>query len=135
MLRRDPEIPPMMPETTSGEIGTVELVQRTMSDARELVRLEVALAKDELQTDLIEAKAAIIRAGIAVVLALSGLASLVVAFGLALGPIAALALALVLLTMAVTLGRAAFRRLPKKPLSSTLQRLRSDESTIGDHLS
>jgi uncharacterized membrane protein YqjE len=125
----------MMPETTSGEIGTVELVQRTMSDARELVRLEVALAKDELQTDLIEAKAAIIRAGIAVVLAMSGVASLVVAFGLALGPIAALALALVLLTMAVTLGRAAFRRLPKKPLSSTLQRLRSDESTIGDHLS
>jgi uncharacterized membrane protein YqjE len=125
----------MMPARTSGEIGTVELVQRAMSDARELVRLEVALAKDELRTDLIEAKAAIIRAGIAVVLALSGLASLVVAFGLALGPIAALALALVLLTMAVTLGRAAFRRLPKKPLSSTLQRLRSDESTIGDHLS
>jgi hypothetical protein len=135
LLRRDPEIPPMMPETTSGEIGTVELVQRTMSDARELVRLEVALAKDELQTDLIEAKAAIIRAGIAVVLAMSGVASLVVAFGLALGPIAALALALVLLTIAATLGRAAFQRLPKKPLSSTLQRLRADESTIGDHLS
>jgi hypothetical protein len=59
----------------------------------------------------------------------------VVAFGLALGPIAALALALVLLTIAATLGRAAFQRLPKKPLSSTLQRLRADESTIGDHLS
>jgi uncharacterized membrane protein YqjE len=125
----------MMPATTSGEIGTVELVQRTMSDARELVRLEVALAKDELQTDLIEAKAAVIRAGIAVVLALSGLASLVVAFGLALGPIAALALALVLLAVAAALARAAFRRLPKKPLSSTLQRLRADESTIAGHLS
>jgi uncharacterized membrane protein YqjE len=125
----------MTPATLSGEMDAVDLVQRAVSDARELIRLEVALAKDELQTDLTEAKSAILYAGVAVVLALSGLASLVVAFGLALGPIAALALAAVLLVVAATLGRAAFRRLPKKPLRSTLQRLKADESMIAEHAS
>jgi uncharacterized membrane protein YqjE len=125
----------MTPATSSGEMDALDLVQRAVSDARELIRLEVALAKDELQTDLTEAKSAILYAGVAVVLALSGLASLVVAFGLALGPIAALALAAVLLVVAATLGRAAFRRLPKKPLRSTLQRLKADESMIAEHAS
>lgn len=113
----------------------MELVRSAITDARELLRLEIALAKEELQRDLTEAKSASITAGVAVVLALTGLASLVVALGLALGPFVALFLGLVLLAGAGGLGYAAFRGWPKKPMSSTVQRLQLDENIIGGHLS
>jgi uncharacterized membrane protein YqjE len=120
---------------SSGEIGSLELVERTISDARELVRLEIALAKEDLQRELKDARLALISAGIAFVLALLGVTSLVVALGLAFGPLFALALGIVVALIAVGLACVALQRLPKKPLNSTVQRLRLHESIVGEHLS
>jgi protein-S-isoprenylcysteine O-methyltransferase Ste14 len=120
---------------SSGEIGTAELIQHALTDARELTGLEIALAKDELRRDFVAAKSAAIMASTAGVLALTGLISLALALGLACGPPIALAVGLMLFAAAAALGLSAFRRLPKKPMSATALRLEDDKNVLKEHLS
>ena len=107
---------------------TTALVREALSDVREVVRLEVALARREFATELAGAKAAAIALGTASATALIALTLLLVAVVLALPVpwIAALALSAVLLAVAIGLGVVGWRTLPKKPLQKTRNRIETD---------
>jgi uncharacterized membrane protein YqjE len=125
----------MMHETSSEDASVVELVRRAAGDARELGRLEIALAKQELLADLAAAKSTAILAGSAVALALVGLSSLVVALGITLGPVVALVVGLALLASAAALAFGAYKSLPKPPMIETVRRLGMDEKILEEHIS
>jgi hypothetical protein len=110
-------------------LSTAELVRHAVEEAKLLARAEVLHAKKELQEELRALKVAGILLGVAGVLALAGLSALMVSGGLAL-PLAAwlgvLLVGLFLLLVAGVLGLAGYKRLPKKPLRHTQQRLKVD---------
>jgi uncharacterized membrane protein YqjE len=120
---------------SSEELAATELVQRSIDDSRELVRLELALAKDELLQDLRSARTAAILGGVAMVLSFMALASFTVAVGVLLGPLVVGGVGLALLIGAGTCGFIAFRRIPLTPMASTLRRLETDKRSIAEHLS
>lgn len=124
-----------MQSASSSDLGTSELVQRAAMDAKELVRLEIALAKNELALELEAAKSSAIMGGIAVACALTGIGALVLALGLFLGPWVALGVASGLLVTAAVLGFFAYGRFPKKPMGLTGKRLANDETLLKEHLS
>ncbi len=115
--------------------GALALVESSIAEMRELVRLEFALAKDEFQNDLSAVRAAALLGGAAVVLAATGLACLLIAMGVALGPRLACILAMVLLAAAGALVYAAFLRLPRRPMASTMHRIEVDKVALKEHVS
>ena len=110
-------------------LSTAELVRHAIDEARLLARAEILHAKKELKEEVQAARTAGILLGAAGVLALVGLAALLVAVGLAL-PVAqwlgVLIVGLVLVLAAGGLGLAGKKRLPGKPLSHTQERLKTD---------
>src|SRR5258706_15755369 len=66
---------------------TTELLREAVDEARNLVRLEVALAKDELHTELRAARSAAIALGVALVAVVLAVATLLMAARVAPGPI------------------------------------------------
>jgi uncharacterized membrane protein YqjE len=125
----------MMHSVSTSELGTAELVQRATADARDLVRLEIALARDDLARELSAFKTSAISTGVALVLAIVGVASLVMSLGIAIGAIGALVVGLSLLAIATGLGCLAYVRFPKKPLAATEHRLEEDKRLIQGQLS
>jgi Putative Actinobacterial Holin-X, holin superfamily III len=115
--------------------GTVDLVERAMGNSAELVRLELALAREEIRHDLVAAKVGASLGAAAVALGLLGLASLCVAFGVALGPLGALVLGGALLVAATVLAVLAAKKFPMKPLEATTRRLEDDGQLLKEHLS
>lgn len=110
------------------EATTGALVREAFEEAKELVRLEVALAKEELESELEQAKKAAIGFGIALAASFVALAMLGVALILALGGTAIVAL-LVTAGYLVVAGAATgigYKLLPKEPLAHTRRRLAAD---------
>src|SRR5262249_1120929 len=106
-MTTDDQGPVPMGETTT------DLVKQAIDEARELARLEVALAKNDALTELHDLKASAIAFGIAAAAALLGMALLLVALVLALGGItAALLLGVALLVVAGCLVLFALSKLP-----------------------
>jgi hypothetical protein len=112
--------------------SAADLVRDAIDEARELVRLEVALAKDEARTELYETRAGAIALGVTATLAVLGLAMLLVALVLAIGSgwVSPLICGLVLLACAALGAYVAWRVLPKKPLDETRRRLSADVSEL-----
>ena len=104
---------------------TQELLREALEQTRELVRIEFALARDEIEEDLERAKRGGIWAGIGVVFASAMLAALVLSLVLALGGTAAIALAIAggLAVLAAAAGAMAFQVFPRAPLQRTRTRL------------
>jgi len=115
-------------------VGAVELIEKSVEDGRDLIRLEIDLAKDELLHDLRSARSAAILAAIAIALALNAFASLLVALGVAVGASVVAYVGLALLVTAAVLAFAALRTMPKAPLASTLRRLEADKVTLTESL-
>ena len=90
MASLQPFIPP--PTDLRPEASAAELVREALDETKQLVKLEVELAKDELRHDLAEAKRAAIMFGVAAVAALLAAAMMFVALALAIfpGPVPAL---------------------------------------------
>ncbi len=110
-------------------LSTAELVRHALAEARLLVKAEVLHAKKELRDELKAARTSGILLGAGFVLALCGLAVLFVALGLALPLSAWLGVLLVgvaVLIIAGGLGWLGVKRLPKKPLPHTQERLKTD---------
>ena len=84
------------------EASTADLVREALDEAKQLVKIEIALAKDEVKRELVEAKKAAILFGIAAAFAFLAAAMLLVSVALAIfpGPIPALAIGLGLLVTA-----------------------------------
>jgi len=122
---------PVPPEPT-----TVDLAKQVLADARELVQLEVRLAKAELLEEMAEAKRAAIAAVFAFGFALLALSALVVALVLALGatPFAALAVAGGFVAVAAGLGIYAYSAAPHSLLGRTRQHVKDDISELKEHV-
>jgi uncharacterized membrane protein YqjE len=117
------------------ELSTADLLGRTMSDAKQLVRTELALAKQDLRAD---AKAAM-RGAVELVLAYSCgvlmLASLVMSIALAVGHSAlALGFAIAFFVLGAVAGALGYKALPKHPLDATRTRVAGDIDRLKEHM-
>ncbi|MBX5481125.1 MAG: phage holin family protein [Myxococcaceae bacterium] len=111
------------------ELSTRELVQHAITEAKLLARAEIEHARLELKAELREARTAAIAFGVGAVLALCGLAVLFVALALVLpmsDAAGALLVGIVLLIVAGIAALVGARRVPKKPMERTRERLLSD---------
>jgi uncharacterized membrane protein YqjE len=124
--------------TTNVQIpaAAADPVRQAISDARELVVMEMRLALVEARSDLRQAKSAAIAGTVAVVLALFCCVALLVALILALGgtPVMALLVAAVFFFAAGGVGAYAYSALPKKLLERTRARLMSDMSYLKERV-
>jgi len=118
--------------TTAGR-PTTELLRRVLGDTTDLVRAELALAKQELGT---EGRATLMAALIgtaAGALSILAVTMLVLALVIALGarPSAALAIAGAALIVMAGIGAfGAWKLVPKRPLERTRSRIESDVERI-----
>lgn len=118
------------------EASTVDLVREALDEARELVRVEIELAKSEMDGEIARAKRAAIALGIAVAAAVLVLCMLAVALVLALGATApvALVVAAVLLVVGGIAAFLGYSSLPKNPLERTRHRLKSEVTQLKEHI-
>lgn len=110
-------------------LSTAELIRHALTESRLLVRAELLHAKKELREELKAAKTAGIMLGAGAVLLLMALSCLFVAAGLALPlgePWNVLVMGVVLLAISGLLLFLGLKRLPKKPLPHTQERLKMD---------
>lgn len=121
------------PEWQSDEqlrhLSTAELVRHALDEAKLLVKAEVLAAKRELKEELVAAKRAGILLGASAVLALCGLAALFVALGIALPGAPGWGVAIVAVLLLAIAGGLAFygvKRVPKKPMERTVDRIKTD---------
>src|SRR5260370_29587369 len=113
-----------MHQTPSTNASTPDLVREAVEDARHLIRLEIALARDELTHQIASTKTASISLGAAAGALVSPLTMFMVAIAAAFSVIslAALVLGAVLLAASSWLGFAGFKTLPNAPLGPTRRR-------------
>jgi uncharacterized membrane protein YqjE len=118
------------------EASTAELVKEAMDEAKELVRLEVALAKEEVKEELKEVEHAAISFGVAAGASVIVLCLLAVAIVLAFGGtvLAALLVAAAFLVIAGIAGYLGYGMLPKKPMEKTRHRLEHDVNQLKEHI-
>ena len=118
------------------DLSTRELGQQAFDETKELVRLEIALAREDLRSELRQAKTAAILLGIAGALAIVALAIFDVAVVIALGNTvtAALSVAFIVVAEVAVLGFIGYRKLPKAPLARTRERLASDVRELKEHV-
>jgi hypothetical protein len=116
-----------MAEAPSGETAT-QLVREALEQMRELVRLEVALAREEARDEWVRARAAGVSLGAGGVAALMGLTMLLVALaaGVAHMVVAALVIGGILIVLAAALGLIGYRGIPRKPMVGTKERIEAD---------
>ena len=115
------ETPPSERSVASLEAAsTADLVREAMEGARELVRLEVALAKEEMKAELEHVQRAAVGLGIA-------LASSVLVLCL-------LSVALVFLVIGGVAALVGYSKLPKAPLERTRHRLETDMIQLKEHI-
>ena len=128
---------PMLPgKDPLEEASTAELVKDALVEARELVKLEVELAKNEVKGEVKALEHVAIGFGVAFVFALLFLAMMSVALVVALGGTAVAATVLGLVYAALAGGAAwyGYGKLPKKPLDRTRERLRTDLRQLKEHV-
>ncbi|MDB5214682.1 MAG: hypothetical protein JWO86_2609 [Myxococcaceae bacterium] len=118
------------------EASTADLVREAMDEAKELVRLEVALAKEEVKEELAQVQHAAISFGVAAGASVIVLCLLAVALVLALGgtALAALGVAGGFLAVAGVAGYLGYGMLPKHPLERTRHRLENDVNQLKEHI-
>jgi hypothetical protein len=108
---------------------TAELFREAIDETRELARLEVELAKEELWTELRSAKVGAITMGAGAGAALSGVTVCLVAIAMAFHRewLAALIIGGILLVLAAALVLGGYAALPRRPLlGETKERLEAD---------
>jgi hypothetical protein len=119
-----------------GVLSTTELVREALEETKELVRLEMKLAREEVRDDVLQLKTAAILLGVASVLGVLTLASLVVALvlGLGGGVLQALLVAAALALICGILVAVAYRSIPKVPLERTRSRLKTNVNQLKEHI-
>jgi uncharacterized membrane protein YqjE len=124
-----------MPHDISEPVPTGELMKRVVQEARELVKLEVELAKAELKEHVARTKRAAVAGGLAVLCLFLCTSALVVALVLALGGTVEVALlvALGLVLVGGILGWAAYALVPKSLLDRTRAHAKNDVNEFKEH--
>ncbi len=119
------------------EMSTADLVRHALEETKLLAKAEILHARQELREELAAAKISGILLGMASVLGLSGLTLLFAAGAMALPLPASASLLLVGVVLGVTAGICGVlgaKRLPKKPLPRTQERLRRDLQVTREQL-
>lgn len=113
-----------------------ELLAQALSEARELVSLEVRLAKAELKEEIARTKRAAIAGAVGTVFVTLALAALLVAVILALGGTAgtALIVAAVLAVLGAASMAIAYASAPKAVLGQTREQLKDDVEQLKEHV-
>lgn len=115
--------------------STVEIAKQALVEAKELIELEIQLAKAEARDELKKMKAAAIAGALAFTLVLLALGAWVTALILALGLSAVYALAVggALLLLGGAAAAYAYSAIPKAPLDHTRERLKEDIQRLREH--
>ncbi len=115
-------------DAPGGDQPTAELIREALDETRELVRLEVALAREEITAELRQAKAGGVAAGAAIATGLAGFTMFMVTIALAFSMkwFAALIIGGILVCMAGACAYGAWKLLPTRPMGDTRERLQSD---------
>ncbi|WP_437672133.1 phage holin family protein [Sorangium sp. So ce131] len=118
------------------ESGLVDLVKGAIQDTQELIKIEIALAKNETKRDAFKLKSAAIAFGVALVAAILMIAMLLVAAVLAIGgPAPALVIAAVLLVTAGIAGLVGYRSIPREPpLDATKEHAEAQANTLKEEI-
>lgn len=134
MPARAPKLPPSSSAVSAArdEASTLELLSEAVSETRDLVRIELALARAEVTFEIERARRAAVAFAIAVASLVMVLCSLAVTLVLALGGTVAvsLATAAVMLVVGVVASFVGYALLPKKPLERTIERWESDVNQL-----
>jgi protein-S-isoprenylcysteine O-methyltransferase Ste14 len=131
-LHPDPDM-----RASPSNVPANELVKEAIAEARHLIQLEIALAKEEAKRDASGVKLAAIALGLAVLASVLGLSLILVAVSLAIfpGPLPAVALGLILMGMAALAAVWAVMRKPKRFLMETRRRLDVDLEKVKERVS
>jgi hypothetical protein len=126
---------PMVQLKTPEQASTAELVRGLLDESKELVKIEIALAKEEVKREVISLQKSVIAFGVGAVCLLFGAVMLLVSLALALGhgPLPALCIGLFLVAVTVGAGLFGYKSLPKKPLHETRGRLETDFKMLKEH--
>jgi Flp pilus assembly protein TadB len=118
------------------ELSTPELLRQSLDESRELVRLEIRLAQEELREDVHKLKAAGILLALAAASAIVALAMFHLALVFALGGTvgAALLVALIAVLEVAIAGFIGYRQLPKVPLERTRSRWATDVRALKEQV-
>lgn len=113
-----------------------DLVREAIAETRELVRLEVALAREEIKTEMTRAKAGAIAMAVAATAAVCGLTLCLVAIAAAFSVIwlAALVLGAILLLGAGAAALLGWKAVPKRLMGSTRERLQTDVKQLKERI-
>jgi hypothetical protein len=116
------------------DASTAALVKEVVADARELIKLEVALARKDVEAEITRVRAAAIAFAVAAFASGIAVAMVLVAIAIASGApaVAALVSALVLLAIAATAGEMGRRRTGAAFLHRTRERMREDLRELGE---
>jgi hypothetical protein len=129
---------PLAPTVTfaAPEAPTAELVREALDETRELVRLEVALAREELTAELSRAKVAVASLAAAGALVVCGLTLVLAAIALAFTKawLVALVLGLILTVLSCAVGLGGWKSLPRKLLGETRGRIESDLKQLKERI-
>jgi hypothetical protein len=114
--------------------STAELLREVVDETRELVKLEVALARNDLEAELTRARSAAIALVVAVFASNLGLAMVLVAAVVASRAEVSVATgaASVLLVTAAVAGAAGYRKLSSSFLRRTRERIGEDVRKLGE---
>jgi uncharacterized membrane protein YqjE len=117
-------------------LSTSELLRQVLDETKELARLEIRLAQQELREDVKRLKWAGVLLGVAGALFVVALAMFDVAVVFALGgtATAALIVAFIVLAQVAIVGFLGYRQLPKVPLGRTRARLVSEVRELKEHV-
>jgi Putative Actinobacterial Holin-X, holin superfamily III len=118
------------------EIPVAELVREAAGEAKQLIRLEVELAKEEIRRELSDARTGAITLVVSALVLVLGIALLLVAVALAIfpGPVPALLIGVGLLAVSGFCALMGVRLLPKKLLQATRQRLETDIEVVKEQI-
>ena len=114
------------------DLSTGELLRQTLDETKELVRLEVALAREDLRSELKRAKTAGILLGMERLAGLLSVTAVIIALGNTVS--AALIVAFLVVAEVAVFGFIGYRKLPKAPLQRTRERLTSDVRELKEHV-
>jgi uncharacterized membrane protein YqjE len=129
------ELPSVTDSTSIDPRSTSELVTQAVREMRELVDLEIKLAKEEVRGELVQAKRAAVAGALALALGLWAVAVLLVALILALGGTAlnALIVGAVLLLACAGGAAYAYTAVPRDLLHQSRNRLKDDINRLKEH--
>jgi Na+-translocating ferredoxin:NAD+ oxidoreductase RnfD subunit len=117
------------------EIPTTELVKDAINQAKELTKLEIALAKDEMMREIAGFKSAAVMLGVAAGLGTVGITLALVAAAFLLGNLyIALGIGAAILVAAAICASAGWSRFPKKPMGLTAGRLQADVRDLKERM-